>query len=231
VAMADGRRVRPLVVGKAVFEPSDLSELRGRLSGWLDRQGWPAVDRMVLVQAVSEAGTLALQRAYPPLWSGPLSVHAVIWSNDALRYAVVQVRDEGERWAPADSDIRYMEIEVVRTLVDHVAVRSDATGTTLTLTSSPVPPLHVPSLGGSDRPRPTDRRRLELLRLVASTRQEAAEERTRAARARKRTRHILAENQRILEQARDAARGTAVRSRRPRSRPDGQQEGKQSHRQ
>jgi anti-sigma regulatory factor (Ser/Thr protein kinase) len=143
-----GRRPAPLVLRRRDVTVSDLHQFRSRLGNWLDQHHWPASHRISLVLAVDEASANTIRHAYPLGTTGPITLRASVRSNDTLRYAVIQIRDYGRRRWPLpdrepdpDQNGSGRGLALIRALVGHLDIHLDNTGTTLTITSMPVPPL------------------------------------------------------------------------------------------
>lgn len=121
---------------------------RERVEAWLRAHRWPGASRDDLVLAVNEAVSNSVEHGYgvppneldPP---GSVAVHADICiSRYGTRQAEITIRDGG-RWRPPSSDAstRGHGLLVMRACVDQLSVNGTAAGTTVIMTSRPVPEL------------------------------------------------------------------------------------------
>jgi anti-sigma regulatory factor (Ser/Thr protein kinase) len=137
---------------------SSIAVVRGRLSDWLTRLGWPTESVEDIVLAVSEAVTNAVEHAYSTpvpigLMADTVEVRGVVVHQTsaagARRRVHVQVRDQG-RWRPppsrqpsdGPSRFRGHGLVVMRALMARVTVNSDTTGTEVELISRSVTAQH-----------------------------------------------------------------------------------------
>lgn len=124
--------------------PAAARQVRVRVRQWLARHQWPVEDAEDVELAVSEAVANVVDHAYPPLVSGPVSVHAWV-SNDPRtpqRRVVMAVSDRG-RWAahhPASPSpaVRGHGLPMMRAVMAELHIQSSANGTTVIMVSSSV---------------------------------------------------------------------------------------------
>jgi serine phosphatase RsbU (regulator of sigma subunit)/anti-sigma regulatory factor (Ser/Thr protein kinase) len=108
-------------------DPMVLSLLRRSIARWLSERGVSEERQFDITTACSEAAANAIEHAYPPR-DGAFTVEARP-DGDAI---VVTVRDHGT-WRPAAGRTGGKGLEVMRALVDDVAIDRESTGTTVTL--------------------------------------------------------------------------------------------------
>jgi anti-sigma regulatory factor (Ser/Thr protein kinase) len=120
-------------------DPVQLIFFRGGLNAWLDTLRWPEVARVDAVLAISEACTNAVQHAYLAGEPGEVEVVGRLVVGADGRRIVVVVRDEG-RWRAPGSGPGY-GLRAVEECMAQVRIRHDPEGTTVTMTSKPVPLL------------------------------------------------------------------------------------------
>jgi anti-sigma regulatory factor (Ser/Thr protein kinase) len=134
-------------------DPVQLIFFRAGLNAWLRGLRWPEPDRVDAVLAISEACTNAVEHAYPAGEPGDVDVIGRLVVDRTGRRIVVVVRDEG-RWRAGASGRGY-GLKAVRECMAEVRIQHDADGTTVTMTSRPVPLVEVAdstqvSLNGHD---------------------------------------------------------------------------------
>ncbi|OLT11699.1 hypothetical protein BJF78_26485 [Pseudonocardia sp. CNS-139] len=112
--------------------PAALAPMRRELAAWLDDAGVPAAAAACVAQAAGEAIANVAEHAYPPGADGWVELRAQLTRASEVR---VTVRDGGTWRDPATGAAgRGRGMLLMRELVDDVGVRSDAEGTTVTLT-------------------------------------------------------------------------------------------------
>jgi serine phosphatase RsbU (regulator of sigma subunit)/anti-sigma regulatory factor (Ser/Thr protein kinase)/anti-anti-sigma regulatory factor len=138
----------PLVLRLAAA-PGALAQLRHRFAAWLDDAGVTAADAVSVLHAMAEAATNVLEHAYAPGAEAWVELRAQLTRASEVR---VTVRDGGAWRDPATGAAgRGRGMLLMRELVDDVAVRSDAEGTTVTLTQR----VQRPAVLGAAAPAPS----------------------------------------------------------------------------
>jgi anti-sigma regulatory factor (Ser/Thr protein kinase) len=118
-------------------DPVQLAFFRAGLDRWLQGLDWPEPERVDAILAVSEACTNAVKHAYIGGLPGDVDVVGRLVAGPTSRKIVVTVRDEGI-WRPDEGAGGY-GMSVMKGCMEKVAIKRDATGTTVTLTSRAVP--------------------------------------------------------------------------------------------
>jgi anti-sigma regulatory factor (Ser/Thr protein kinase) len=120
-------------------DPVELMFFRTGLNRWLIGLGWPDIDRQDAVLAVNEACDNSVRHAH--LGDGRREVEVVarlmLGAND--RRIVAVVRDHGQ--SSTGWDAPELGLVLVRACMERVQIRRAADGTTVTMTSRPVPLL------------------------------------------------------------------------------------------
>jgi anti-sigma regulatory factor (Ser/Thr protein kinase) len=114
--------------------------VRHRLVSWLDRLSWPEADGDDVLLAVNEALDNAADHAYPPSDPGLMQLNVWQVAEADARRAIAVVTDWG-RWKPpaADAGYRGRGLIVMRECMESALVQPSQRGTTVILTSRPVP--------------------------------------------------------------------------------------------
>jgi anti-sigma regulatory factor (Ser/Thr protein kinase) len=126
-------------------DPVELTFFRAGLDRWLVGLEWPDLDRQDAVLAVNEACDDSVRHAYLGDARGEVEVVARLTVGSDDRRIVAVVRDHGLsplRWGADD-----LGLTVVRACMDRVKISRTASGTTMTMTSRPVPLLDTVSGG------------------------------------------------------------------------------------
>lgn len=131
-------------VHEELVASADAASLARRLIGQLlDELGWSDTGRVDVLLAVNEAVTNASKHAYPPGVKGPvlLDAHTLTGPN-GVRRLCVRVTDHGSPAAdkPAVTEgtrKRPTGLAIMRATSAHMSLRSDATGTRVTMISAP----------------------------------------------------------------------------------------------
>lgn len=119
-------------------DPVQLTFFRFGLGRWLHGLQWPAAERNDVVLAVSEACTNSVQHAYVVNdEAGDVEVTARLVLGPDGRRVVIRVRDWG-RWRSESADAG-RGLVLIRACMEHVRVRRDERGTSVLMTSRPVP--------------------------------------------------------------------------------------------
>lgn len=118
-------------------DPVQVAIFRYGFDRWLQGLRWPEADRIDAILAVSEACTNAARHAYPIGFPGDVEVVGRLILRPTDRQIVVVVRDWG-RWQPEATDEGY-GLTTIRACMARVKIRGDGGGTTVTMTSNPVP--------------------------------------------------------------------------------------------
>jgi anti-sigma regulatory factor (Ser/Thr protein kinase) len=115
--------------------------VRQRLRAWLGQLRWPAEETDDLVLAVNEAVANVVDHAYPPHRFGLVHVSAQHRHPDHHgRRITVTVSDHGTwRPIPLNPGNRGRGLPIMRAITHTLHIDTTATGTTVTLTSKPVP--------------------------------------------------------------------------------------------
>jgi anti-sigma regulatory factor (Ser/Thr protein kinase) len=124
-------------------DPVELAFFRGGLNRWLLGLAWPDADRQDAVLAIYEACDNSVRQA--GLRGGEVEVVArlVIGSHD--RRIVAVVRDDG--WLPNAGGVDGAWLTMVNACMDRVQIRPGEDGTSVTMTSRPVPLLDAAAVG------------------------------------------------------------------------------------
>jgi anti-sigma regulatory factor (Ser/Thr protein kinase) len=122
-------------------DPIELIFFRGGLNRWLAGLDWPEADRHDVVLAASEACDNSVRHAYPGDDRGEVEVVARVVIGRHDRRIVVVVRDHGHSGAGWGD--RGLGLTMVHGCMDRVQIRRAEAGTTVSLTSRPVPLLDV----------------------------------------------------------------------------------------
>jgi anti-sigma regulatory factor (Ser/Thr protein kinase) len=120
-------------------DPVELAFFRAGLDRWLVGLGWPDLDRQDAVLAVNEACDNSVRYAYMSEGRGEVEVVARLMVGAEDRRIVVVVRDHGS--SPSRWDVGELGLRVVHACMDRVKIGRTASGTTMTMTSRPVPLL------------------------------------------------------------------------------------------
>jgi anti-sigma regulatory factor (Ser/Thr protein kinase) len=133
-------------------DPVQLMFFRGGLTRWLDRLRWPEPERIDAVLAISEACGNSVEHAYPSEDVGEVEVVGRVVVGAASRRIVVVVQDTGQ-WR-GTSEGHGFGLTTVHACMEQVRIRHGGSGTTVTMTSRPVPLLDAPSAaeGGHETP-------------------------------------------------------------------------------
>jgi anti-sigma regulatory factor (Ser/Thr protein kinase) len=128
------------------------SIVRDRLVTWLRSNRWPPAHRDDLVLAVSEAVTNSVEHGYAlsPNAVNPDAVNLdgtievaarIVTASDGARSAEFIIRDRGG-WRPSSTGVssRGHGMVIMRACVHELSLEASAAGTTIRLTSRPVPP-------------------------------------------------------------------------------------------
>jgi anti-sigma regulatory factor (Ser/Thr protein kinase) len=121
-------------------DPRTPALARRLLRQWLDSGNWPANASDDLVLAVNEAITNAVEHAFPPDHRGggiDLDAQAVTGADRAGRVVVTVIDDGRWRPPPTDAGFRGRGLDMIRALVESLAVSPSASGTRVTMTSRP----------------------------------------------------------------------------------------------
>lgn len=221
-------------------DPSCLKAVRTRTRAWLVAAGWPDEDADDVVYAVSEAASNAIEHAYPrgprPLarnGRGPeLRITGTVLGDASNGFCVeVRVRDRG-RWRPPPTDPghRGRGLEVMRSSLASVTIRTGPAGTEVVLVSPPLARLRPDRVPGPSRrsPAPMPVAAVEVAVPAASARTAAWRDAhrqhhrrvrlalARAAEAQRRS----TENLRLAEELITAARTRRLRTAGTGARPD-----------
>lgn len=125
---------------------------RERVQHWLQRHRWSPAQVEELVLAVSEAVSNSVEHGYDVPHDtvdhpGVIELDAEVTASvDGLRQARFTVRDHG-RWREPDSSEATMRghgMLIMRTCTNEFTIDGTADGTTVVLTSRPVPPATPP---------------------------------------------------------------------------------------
>ena len=117
------------------------SEVRRLLRQWLAGLSWPADETDDLLLAVSEAVSNSVDHAYPPGRPGEVEFEARCETDSTgARYAVLVVRDRGA-WRPQPEwhENRRRGLQLMRACTGSLEVDPGELGTTIRMTSRPVP--------------------------------------------------------------------------------------------
>jgi serine/threonine-protein kinase RsbW len=116
-------------------DPVELAFFRGGLNRWLLGLAWPDADRQDAVLAIYEACDNSVRQA--GLRGGEVEVVArlVIGLHD--RRIVAVVRDDG--WLPSAGGDGGAWLTMANACMDRVQIRPGEDGTSVTMTSRPVP--------------------------------------------------------------------------------------------
>jgi anti-sigma regulatory factor (Ser/Thr protein kinase) len=126
-------------------DPVELIFFRGGLNRWLIGLQWPDGDRHDAVLAVSEACDNSVQHAYAGGDRGEVEVVARVMIGSDDRRMVAVVRDHGH--SPTGWGDRGLGLTMVHACMDRVQIRRAAGGTTVRMTSRPVPLLDCAARG------------------------------------------------------------------------------------
>lgn len=107
--------------------PASLTHIRTALRRWLVNASVTSDDATDILLALGEATANAVEHAYGP-GRGTVSVHVALDGSDVL----ATVSDVG-RWRPARGENRGRGTTIMKECMDDVDVRSDASGTTVTM--------------------------------------------------------------------------------------------------
>jgi hypothetical protein len=122
-------------------EPASLSVVRERVRRWLDRLEWPAEEVDDVVLAVNEAASLVVEHALSS--AGPSQVRVAgrpfTDAESLRRVAVGVVGDVGWSPAAAATALPGYGVLTIHTCMESVDLQRDADGTTVFMTSVPVP--------------------------------------------------------------------------------------------
>lgn len=128
-------------------DPVQLTFFRFGLGRWLHGLQWPAKDRDDVILAASEACTNSVQHAYViGDESGDVEVTARLVVGADGRRVAIRVRDWG-RWRSAHTDPG-RGLVLIRACMEQVRVRRHDHGTSVLMSSKPVPLLdtHAPDV-------------------------------------------------------------------------------------
>lgn len=120
-------------------DPMQLLFFRHGLDRWLNGLDWPEPDRIDAVLAVHEACANVVEHAYENRDQGDVEVTGRLVVCATARHLVIVVRDHG-RWRPADAGLG---LTAARACTARLKIHHDADGTSVTLTTRPVPLLDV----------------------------------------------------------------------------------------
>jgi serine/threonine-protein kinase RsbW len=134
-------------------EPAGVGSIRRQVRGWLSGLEWPLDELDDLLLATNEACTNAVEHAYLPGAAGDVMVTlCVAQGGTGSRQVIVVVRDWGHwRPVPVDPGFRGHGLTVMRGLTERTRIRRDHHGTSVTMTSCPVPVLPPVDEGPSAR--------------------------------------------------------------------------------
>ncbi len=107
--------------------PHVLGSLRRRLRAWLRQRGVSDRDIAAITLAASEACANAIEHAY-----GPDEATFELWANRTEDSIELEVRDSG-RWREPRGTDRGRGLELMRTYMDAVEIRSEGDGTTVAM--------------------------------------------------------------------------------------------------
>lgn len=141
---ADAAQTLDLVLAADWISPSVA---RDQVRGWLRANHWSPASVDDLVLAVNEAVSNSIEHGYrvgPD--DSPCDQTVVVYGEirrgaDGSRHVELTVRDTGEWIPPADDapTTRGQGIRLMRACVEHLTIDGDGDGTTVVLTSRPVP--------------------------------------------------------------------------------------------
>lgn len=138
-----------MVSGQAGFfrirfraDPVELALFRGGLDRWLLGLGWPAADRQDAVLAINEACDNSVRQAGLGDGRGEVEVVARLVIGVDGRRIVTVVRDEGPSPTGAAAG-GGLWLTMVNACMDRVQIRRTGGGTSVTMTSRPVPLQNV----------------------------------------------------------------------------------------
>ena len=134
-------------------EPRAVGTVRSQVRGWLTALNWPLNDLDDLLLAINEACTKAVEHAYLAGAAGDVMISLrVATGGTGLRQVNAVVRDCGHwRTAPADPGFRGHGLTMMRELTQLMRIRRDHRGTSVTMTSRPVPIIASPDRRSSGR--------------------------------------------------------------------------------
>lgn len=118
-------------------DPLQLTFFRHGLRRWLHGLQWPEAERDDVILAVSEACANSVQHAYVVSEPGDVEVGARLVLDPDQRRVAIKVRDWG-RWS-SETDHPGLGLVLIRECMDRVRVRRDEHGTSVLMSSRPVP--------------------------------------------------------------------------------------------
>lgn len=124
-------------------DPVELAFFRGGLNRWLLGLDWPATERQDAVLAINEACDNCVQQAFLGDGSGEVEVVARLVVGPQDRRIVAVVRNDGAS-STSVADLGGAWLALVNACMDRVQVR----GTTVTMTSRPVPLPNTAAVAG-----------------------------------------------------------------------------------
>ena len=129
-------------------DPVELAFFRGGLNRWLLGLDWPATDRQDAVLAINEACDNCVQQAFLGDSGGEVEVVARLVVGPRDRRIVAVVRDDGPSSTSA-GDVGGGWLTLVNACMDRVQIRRAGGGTSVTMTSRPVPLCNTAAVAGS----------------------------------------------------------------------------------
>jgi anti-sigma regulatory factor (Ser/Thr protein kinase) len=143
-----------------------MSIVRQRMRVWLAEVSWPVTEQAAVLVTTSEACSNAVQHAYETGRVGDVEASARVVLGQGGRRVVVVVRDWG-RWHRPTAEARRQGhgLRMIDCCTEAFEIRRSTTGTTVTMTSRPVPNT-APGPGARDRP---GRSAAETARLAQTT--------------------------------------------------------------
>lgn len=124
-------------------DPVQLTFFRFGLGRWLHGLAWPEAERNDVILAVSEACTNSVEHAYVVGDDGEVEVTARLVLDPDGRRVAIKVRDWG-RWRTGSTE-RGRGLVLIRECMDNVRVRHDDQGTSVLMSSRPVPMIPSPT--------------------------------------------------------------------------------------
>jgi anti-sigma regulatory factor (Ser/Thr protein kinase) len=118
-------------------DPVELAFFRGGLNRWLLGLDWPDTDRQDAVLAINEACDNRVQHAFFHDGGGEVEVVARLVVGPRDRRIVAVVRDDDPSSNVADVGDAWLTL--VNACMDRVQIRRSESGTSVTMTSRPVP--------------------------------------------------------------------------------------------
>jgi anti-sigma regulatory factor (Ser/Thr protein kinase) len=127
-------------------DPVSLSVVRERFRRWLAALCWPAREVDDIVMAVNEAVSNAVEQTHPSAVGAEVRVAGRQFAErDGGRRVLVAVA-AGDYWSPEPDGFEGPGLLMIHACMDAVEVSREVDGTTMLMTSAPVPPLAPPNL-------------------------------------------------------------------------------------